>query len=459
MQVSANMPTHAAVGQNSDFGTSTSEGMPVSKVACRAGDTTCWQHMLGPQGPALTSEKSLSKEPTRQPLHLSAQQQSLAAEGFAALSLRTSLESCGGQPAMPAAPSLQSWAGHGDTCALASKSASLDASSAMGAASPTRVPASPPLFRTPPTVVEPEQAQRSRQQLEQGLNTAGEQTKNAQQPHIVRTSMSDEEDKSPAFWEGRRGGSASAAHVHGSSAALNALAQAYSRGGQGGPGAAQDAQIAASERSPMETSELLRVMKEKIDSQDSFDKLAISPSPKPNQDAKAAPEPTPGSGGKSAGSKGKGAHSKAHLPVQPGTVFENWPSTRQPAPANPFAKVCEQSGWTEAQLAGEPSSGLDWAGLGSPLRDADTDRSMTALSTCCEAGSSVVVPAQKGPAAQDTRTAGQGRSNAHSSPDSWNGASLHLRPASAGPRCKSCACAYSDNTTRSAYCRAISSHE
>lgn len=444
MQVSANMPTDAATGQNSNFGTSTSDGMPVSKVACPAGDTTRWQHMLGPQGPALTSEKSLSKEPTRQSLHLSVQQQSLAPEGFAALSLRTSLESCGGQLAMPAAPSLQSWAGHGDTCALASKSASLDASSAMGAASPTRVPASP-LFRSPPTAVEPEQAQRSRQQLEQ--------TKNARQPHIVRTSMSDEEDNAPAFWEGRWGGSASAAHVHGSSAALSALAQAYSRGGQGGPGADQNAQIAASERSPIETSELLRVMKEKIDSQDSLDKLAISPPPKPNQDAKAAPEPMPGSGGKSAGSKGKGAHSKAHLPVQPGTVFENWPSTRQPAPANPFAKVCEQSGWTEAQLAGEPCSGLDWAGLGSPLRDTDTDRSMTALSTCCEAGSSVVVPAQKGPAAQDTRTAGQGRSNAHSSPDSWNGASLHLRPASAGPRCKSCACAYSDNTTCSAYCR------
>ena len=450
MQVSASMPTYAATGQNSDFGTSTSDGMPVSEVACPAGNATRWQNMLRPQGPALTSEKRISKEPTGQALHLSAQQQSLAAEASAALSLCSSLESCGGQRAIPAAPSLQSWAGHRDTIAPASKSASLDASSSLGAASPTRVPASPPLFRITPMAAEPEQAQRSRQQPEQGLNTAGEQTKTVRRPHIVRTSMSDEEDNSPAFWEASRGGSASTAHVHGSSAALSALAQAYSRAGQADPEAAQGAQIAASERSPMETSELLRVMKEKIDSQDSLDKLAISPPPKPDQEAKAVPEPPPGSGGKSASSKGKGTHSKGHLPVQPGTVFENWPSTRQPAPANPFAKVCEQRNWTEAQLAGEPSSEVDGAGLGSQQRDADTDRSMTALSTCCEAGSSIVAPAQKRPAARDACAAGQGRSNAHSSPDSWNGTSFHLHPASAPPGCESCVWADFDNTACSA---------
>ena len=370
--------------------------MPRSELACPAGGPQCAPQPIRQRGH--TDQQPFAPD--------SAQHQASTAYRAAAGKVSgpsrpsASIEPNAGAPCAcqiePAAPSLQSWCGCvNDQCALASQSASLDTSSVYGPSSPTRAGAAHPAG--------------SRGALEPAERASGQARGGAKlvEPHRS------EDSNAPAFWEGRRGSSSSSGHVHGSSAALSALAQAYSR--QGSPDAAQSAQdawIMASERSPLETSQLLRAMAAKIDIRNSFEELASSSKA---QAEAAAQEPAQGSGSKSetpGGRKRQGAQQR--------TAFNDL-SSGQPGPtANPFARASEDAGKElhlqprELRWRAAPGNGAGSGQLAEPAK------SVAALSMCCEAGSCVPF-ARQGSVSRDERSAEQGLGAAHSSEECRTG--------------------------------------
>ena len=139
---------------------------------------------------------------------------------------------------LPSPPSLQSWGNNtNDQCSLASKSVSLDLFLAAGGASPRR---SNTFSRASPgraARAEPEQTVSLQQPVAEAVKGSEDAVSAAKQAQAESSPALHPGDNAPAFWEGRRRSSSSSSHVHGSSAALSALAQAYSRAGQGRPGA------------------------------------------------------------------------------------------------------------------------------------------------------------------------------------------------------------------------------
>ena len=285
------------------------------------------------------------------------------------------LEAASQSPNMPSAPSLQSWA------ALESKTASLDAESGAAALA-AGLRAGPPL------------SQQAKDSDDSGNGQRG-------RPHSTDAQASGEEN-APAFWEARRGSSFNSDHVHGSSAALSALAQAYSRQGSPGPvGSAQDAQMAAIERSPLETSRLLRDMATKIDSHDNLAELALPLEGQPQEPA-PGPGPAPGSSPRGQGSKAEKI--RTYRGPQHRTVLLDWPSPRHSAPVNPFAQAAEQAGdFGDPALESSSRSASPWSPAAAAAgSEAKSPKSVANLSTRCEAGSCQLPP---GAARQEERPA------------------------------------------------------
>ena len=450
-QVSVSGPGHCS----SDVGTCNSDGMPHSELACAALGPQHWQILHRPQSPEAPSgglPSAYTEQPTQSAATVTQQQQ--AASFHKARAANTSHQApasddrrasseaqhlntpCASveQSIDMAPPSLQSWAGNEiDSCGLASKSASLNTSTTFGAASPRAGPAMPMISQPSATPARPQHLkalQESGKDVMRGDEQAGSPRRRS---HVVDASTSRDSDNRPAFWEGRRGSSSSSGHVHGSSAALSALAQAYSRveqgsliaaqgsgwAGEGSPAAVQDSEIATTERRPLETSQLLRSMAAKIDSQTSPQDIGPPSMPALVQYSvvnHCSTQNPVDSRGKASGAKSKEA---SHH----GTVFEHWPSAELQSPPNPFAAASEQAeqgAAAEVKLPQVTSGAL-------PDRNTDAEKSNAALSTCCEAGSFI-----QGSPMDVTRTANQGRSNALSSPDSWHGTGSP--GASGGPR-------------------------
>ena len=436
-QATVSVADQAAPNRASGAGAATSDGMPRSAAGSAARDEHNLPHAPHPQG-AQTLTPAVYRVPAEQPAPPAAgtaqQHQPEPApnqDPTAALQLGsqcTSLERSA-DPAflphtVPLPPSLQSWGNNtNDQCSLASKSVSLDTFLAAGAASPRKSNTFTAECSGPHERAQPEQVVSLQQAGKDVINGGGEADSTARSAHPESSPASHRCDNAPAFWEGRRRSSSSSGHVHGSSAALSALAQAYSRAGQGSPApapAAQDAQMehgAASERSPLEVSELLRVMAMKIDSQSNLQDMALPPCPALQASTGACSSPS------ELDSKGGITGAVSQNAPQQGPVSEQWGATTIPGPANPFAAACEQAE-LEAKAHGELSHAPSGrAGLGSaalPARDGDAEKSVTALSTCCEVGSCVAPASQCSPF-QSGQTVSQGRSAAHSSPDSWNG--------------------------------------
>ena len=316
---------------------------------------------------------------------------------------RPIFEPTGQNPNMPSAPSLQSWA------ALDSKTASLDAESAAAALAGLRAPPSP--SQQPKVSDDSGSAQRG------GLHTADAQAGG--------------EENAPAFWEARRGSSSNSDHVHGSSAALSALAQAYSRQGSPGPaGSAQDAQMAAIERSPLETSRLLRDMAAKIDSHDNLAELA-SPFEAQAQDPALGPGPAPGSSPRGQGSKAEKI--RPYRGPQHRTVLLDWPSPKQPAPVNPFAQAAEQAGnFEDPALESSSRSASPWSPAAAGGSEATGPKSVANLSTRCEAGSCKL---RQGAAAPEERLADPDGGMAFSS-DNSKAARKDSASTTASARCR-----------------------
>ena len=315
------------------------------------------------------------------------------------------LEPASQSPNMPSAPSLQSWA------ALESKTASLDAESGAAALA-AGLRAGPPL------------SQQAKDSDDSGSGQRG-------RPHSADAEATGEEN-APAFWEARRGSSFNSDHVHGSSAALSALAQAYSRQGSPGPaGSAQDAQMAAIERSPLETSRLLRDMAAKIDSHDNLAELALPLEGQPQEQA-PGPGPAPGSSPRGQGSKAE--KSRPYRGPQHRTVLLDWPSPRHSAPVNPFAQAAEQAGdFGDPALESSSRSASPWspaaAGGGSEAR---SPKSVANLSMRCEAGSCKLPP---GAAGQEERPADPDGGMAFSS-DNSKAARKDSASTTASARCR-----------------------
>ena len=284
------------------------------------------------------------------------------------------LEPAGQGPNMPSAPSLQSWA------ALESKTASLDAESGAAALA-AGLRAAPSPSQQPSKPDDSGSGQRG------GIPSMDAQASG--------------EENAPAFWEARRGSSFNSDHVHGSSAALSALAQAYSRQGSPGPaGSAQDAQLAAIERSPLETSRLLRDMAAKIDSHDNLMELALPLEGQPQEPAHG-PGPAPGSSPRGQGSKAE--KTRPYRGPQHRTVLLDWPSPRHSAPVNPFAQAAEQAGdFGDAALESSSRSASPWSPAAAGGSEAKSPKSVANLSTRCEAGSCQL---PQGAAAQEERLA------------------------------------------------------
>lgn len=478
-QGSVSAPDLTVNGHSSDVGTCTSDGMPHSELACVAPRKQHWpilNRLQSPKAPSGGLPSVYAEQPTQSAATATQQQQAPSFHKARAAStshqapasdhsraagaqhLNTPCASVE-QSIDMASPSLQSWAGNeNDSCGLASKSASLNTSTTFGAASPRTGAAMPMIFQPSATPAGPQHLralQESGKDVVRGDEQAGSPTRRS---HVADMRTSRDSDNAPAFWEGRRRSSSSSGHVHGSSAALSALAQAYSRGGhlgspmaawsaqgcswgeqgsltaaqgsgwvgEGSPATVQDSEIAITERRPLGTSQLLRAMAAKIDSQTSLQDMSTPPMPALVQYSLVNPFSTQNpvdSGGKASGTKSKEA-------PHHGTVFEHWPSAELQAPPNPFAAASEQAEQGAAAEATLPQATSAQAGPGSaalPDRNTDAEKFNAALSMCCEAGSFI-----QGSPLYDTRTANQGRSNAHSSPDNWHGTGSP--GASGGPR-------------------------
>ena len=441
VQATVSTADRAAACRASDVGAPTSDGMPcgegVSAPRCAHG----W-----PDAPQLQGAESLAQDPASIPAEQAAQAVGSAAQQHQPARLRD-LDPAAGAAQLsspcvsvergadlaclphipPGSPSLQSWGNNAtDQCSLASKSVSLDMLFTAAAAAPKRSDTHPAGGPGHLVGAEPEEVGAPQRACKDAMKGDEEAASSQTHAHIDTSSAMHHRDKAPAFWEGRRRSSSSAGHVHGSSAALSALAQAYSRAGQGSPAAAldaqkaQDEQLAASEGSPQEVSELLRVMARKIDSQ--ANRPDKEPPPCPALQAKAGACSSPSHLDSNARAKGATAHNAP----QEGLTSQRWVSATQPGPSNPFAAACEPAEMeTEAQveLSQAPSSRAGAGSTALPARDGDAEpsqKSVAALSTCCEVGSCIAPPSQCSPF-QSAQTVSQGRSNAHSSPDSWNG--------------------------------------
>lgn len=453
-QGSVRAPDLTVNGHSSDVGTCTSDGMPHSELACVAPGKQHWPILNRPQSPKAPSgglPSVYAEQPTQSAAIATQQQQAPSFHKARAAStshqapasdhsraagaqhLNTPCASVE-QSIDMASPSLQSWAGNeNDSCGLASKSASLNTSTTFGAASPRTGAAMPMIFQPSATPAGPQHLkalQESGKDVVRGDEQAGSPTRRS---HVADMRTSRDSDNAPAFWEGRRRSSSSSGHVHGSSAALSALAQAYSRVeqgsltaaqgsgwvGEGSPATVQDSEIAITERRPLGTSQLLRAMAAKIDSQTSLQDMGTQPMPALVQCCLENPCSTQNP----VNSRGKASGAKSKEASHHGTVFEHWPSAELQAPPNPFAAASEQAeqgAAAEVKLPQVTSGAL-------PDRNTDAEKSNAALSTCCEAGSFI-----QGSPLYDTRTANQGRSNAHSSPDNWHGTGSP--GASGGPR-------------------------
>ena len=439
-QASVSVPDQPATEHTSSAGAATSDGLPQSEINSAAGVAHSSPHAQreGAKVPTQSASRVPAEQPAQQPAspaqqHVPAPVRVSATEAAAGASqLSSPCESTepGADPAgtphnLPSPPSLQSWGNNtNDQCSLASKSVSLDLFLAAGGASPRRSNTFRVASPGPVVRKEPEQVVSLQQQPDveavRGDEVASSAAKQAQ---AESSPALHHQDNAPAFWEGRRRSSSGSNHVHGSSAALSALAQAYSRAGQGSPAPAQGApeaqaqQVAASERSPMETSELLRVMAMKIDSQSNLHDMELLSSPALPAGTGACSTPSDlESGGAATGAVALNAPQK-------GPVSEQWGYAAHPGPSNPFAAACKQTDLeakAQTQLSQAPSrqAGLGSAGL--PAKDAEAEKSVAALSMRCEAGSCIAPTSQCSPF-ESGPTVSQGRSNAHSSPDSWNG--------------------------------------
>ncbi len=439
-QASVSGPDQPATSRTSHSGAATSDGLPQSEITSAAGAVHSSPHASQPEG-TKTPTQSASRAPAEQPPQhaaSTAQQHVPApvrvpdqqpAAGALQLSSPCASAELGSDPAgtlhiLPSPPSLQSWGNNAnDQCSLASKSVSLDLFLAAGGASPRRSntfsAASPGLA----VRSEPEQVVSLQQPGAEAVKGDEVAASAAKQAQAESSPTLHQHDNAPAFWEGRRRSSSSSGHVHGSSAALSALAQAYGRAGQGSPALAQAAQeaqaqqVAASERSPLETSELLRVMAMKIDSQANLQDMVPLASPALQAGTGACSTPS------DMESRGVTTGTVAHNAPQKGPVSEQWGSAAHAGPANPFAAACEQTDMeakAQVQLSQVPSTRAGVGSTGLPARDAEAEKSVAALSMRCEAGSCIAPtshcsPFESGP------TLSQGRSNAHSSPDSWYG--------------------------------------
>ena len=307
---------------------------------------------------AATDHNTGMDSPTSDAMPLSGMAVPAAATRLQAIPVQA-LEPASQSPNMPSAPSLQSWA------ALESKTASLDAESGAAALA-AGLRAGPPLSQQPKDSDDSGSGQRGR-------------------PHSTDAQASGDEN-APAFWEARRGSSFNSDHVHGSSAALSALAQAYSRQGSPGPaGSAQDAQMAAIERSPLETSRLLRDMAAKIDSHDNLAELAL---PLEGQPQEPAPGPGPAQGSSPRVQGSKAEKIRPYRGPQHRTVLLDWPSPRHSAPVNPFAQAAEQAGdFGDPALESSSRSASPWSPAAAAGSEARSPKSVANLSTRCEAGS------------------------------------------------------------------------
>lgn len=434
-QATVSAADQAATGHASDAGAATSNGMPRSAAVSAARDVRSCAYAPHPQR-AHTPTQGASRAPAEQPAQPAAsmaQQHQPAPvpdqDPAAALQMRSPCASLEADPAalphiVPPPPSLQSWGNNAnDQCSLASKSVSLDTFLAAGAASPRKSNTFSAESPGPDVRAEPKQVVSLQQAGDVMIKGSDEALSAARAAHLESSPASHQCDNAPAFWEGRRRSSSSSGHVHGSSAALSALAQAYSRAGLGSPAPAPATQIAqigqgaASERSPLEVSELLRAMAMKIDSQTNLQDMTPLPCPAMDTITGACSSPS------DLDIKGISTAAVSQNAPQKEPVSERWGSTPHPGPANPFAAACEQAE-LEAKAQGQlPQAPSGQAGLGSselPARDGDAQKSVAALSTCCEVGSCIEPASQCSPF-QSVQTVSQSRSNAHSSPDSWNG--------------------------------------
>ena len=440
VQTSVSVPDQPATEHASNAGAATSDGVPQSESNSAA--EVVHSRPVAPQSEgAETLTQSASGTPAEQPAQPSASaaqrqvpapvrvpDQEPAAGALQPSSPCASLE-LGADPAgtplvLPSPPSLQSWGNNtNDQCSLASKSVSLDLFLAAGGASPRRSNTFSRASPGPAAHAEPEQSVSLQQPVAEAVKGSEDAVSAAKQAQAESSPALHHGDNAPAFWEGRRRSSSSSGHVHGSSAALSALAQAYSRAGQGSPAPAQAAQeaqaqqLAASERSPLETSELLRVMAMKIDSQTNLQDMAHLPSPALQANSGACSTPS------DLESRGATTGAVAHNAPQKEPVSEHWGSMTRPGPANPFAAACEQTDMeakAQTQRSQAPSSRAGVGSTGLPARDAEAEKSVAALSMRCEAGSCIAPTSQCSPF-ESGQTVSQGRSNAHSSPDSWNG--------------------------------------
>ncbi len=437
VQATVSTADQAVADRASDVGALTSDGMPCSNAVSPAKGVHSWPHTPQPQGAESLTQAStrIPAEQAAQPIGSAAQQQQPArlhdldpAAGAGQLSspcaaMERSADLACLPHVAPGPPSLQSWGNNAnDQCSLASKSLSLDMFFTAGAASPRKSGAHAADVPGRAVRAEREQGVSPQQAGENATMIDEEAVSSARGARVDSSPALHHCDNAPAFWEGRRRSSSSSGHVHGSSAALSALAQAYSRAGQGSPVAAQEAQaeqVAASEHSPQEISELLRLMAMKIDSQTNLQDMVPPPCPALQATTGACSSPSDldmDSSRRTTGVMSQNAPQK-------GPVSEHWGATRHPGLSNPFAAACEQTeleAETQVELRHTPSTR---AGLGSaapPAQDCDAGKSVAALSTFCEAGS-YVAPASQCSPFQSAQTVSQGRSNAHSSPDSWNG--------------------------------------
>ena len=423
-QVIHSVTNQAATNCASDVEAHTSNKLPCSEAVRAARGGPRWPSTSPPQMPENlnpSAAKGLAdySRPAQQEQHQLAfvPGQDPAARASQQSSPRASLElSANPAPSpqvVPAAPSLQSWGNAAnDQCGLASKSASLDTSSIADAASPRISNTFPALVRGTPARAGPEHVGSLHQA------DSDEAVSAARHAHADSSPAPQQCDNAPAFWGGARRSSSGSGHVHGSSAALSALAQAYSRAGQDSPQAAhkpQDAHVSAIRGTPLEVSELLRAMAVKIDSQ-----IRLQDANSPPSQAATATCNTPSD----LESKERTAEAMAHNAPQKEPASEHWPSAAHHGPPNPFAAACEQAEQeltAQVPLPQEPGSRAGAASASLTARDGDAVKSVAALSTCAEAGSCIAPPVSQGSPFHSAQTASQSRSLAPSSPDSWSG--------------------------------------
>ena len=187
--------------------------------------------------------------------------------------------------------------------------------------------------------------------------------------------------------------------------------------------------MAAIERSPLETSRLLRDMAAKIDSHDNLAELALPCEGQP-QEPTLGQGLAPGSSPRGPGSKAE--KSRLHRGPQHRTVLLDWPSPKQPAPVNPFAQAAEQAGaFEDPALDSRSGAASPWNPAAACGLDATGPKSVANLSTRCEAGSCKLL---QGAAAQEERFADPDSGIAFSS-DNSKAARKDSGSTSASARC------------------------